>query len=1155
VSAGADHRSPLDERYELEDGSIFLTGLQAVLRGLLDQRRADATQGLRTAGFVSGYPGSPVAGFDKELIRQRRRLEELDVRHVPGVNEELAATAIAGSQLANSLPSETARYDGVLGLWYGKSPGLDRATDAIRHANFMGVGPTGGVVALVGDDPGAKSSSIPSASETLLAAALVPTLAPGTVQEVLDYTRHGFRLSRASGLWCGLKLVADVADAVGTAHVGREADDGELPTLDGNAGLYRHQVTGRLLTPWTLALERDLHAVRLELARRYAAAHELNRITLEPARPRLGLMAAGKAYHELRDALGLLGLDDRELASAGVRILQMGLLFPLEPAIVQRFAEGLDEIIVVEEKQEFLESAVRDALYGGPSQPRVIGKRDAHGAPLLPPHGELTAGHIAAALGRLLAVRLARPDLAEPLRSLEGRDARPAPAAPARVPFYCSGCPHNRSTQSDPETLVGAGTGCHAMVFMMDGRVVGDILGMTQMGGEGALWVGLEPFIERRHMVQNLGDGTFFHSGQLAVRFAVASKANITFKVLFNRTVAMTGGQDAQGAVDIPELTRMLHAEGVSRIVVTAEDPHRYKRATLASGTEVRRRERLAETERELREVPGVTVLIHDQQCAAEKRRLRKRGRLPAAPRRVVINERVCEGCGDCGRRSNCISLRPVETEFGRKTQIDQPSCNQDESCLEGDCPSFLVVRPGTRVTPDAAPTPPAVPEPAPRVRADSFTARLVGIGGTGVVTVAQVLGMAAQLDGYAVRGLDQTGLAQKGGPVISDVRLSRDVEEGAGKAVDGSADLLLAFDVVGAAARKALLAADPARTILVLSTSAIPTGPMAVDVAAPTLDANDIGDELEAFALDAVRIDAETIALRLFGHSMQANILALGAAYQAGAIPVSRAALRQAIDVNSVSAADNLAAFEWGRVAVASPGALPAPSNGAAPPLEREAAAMLDGVDADGELRRLLQVRVPDLVAYQSRRYARSYLETIAQIRALEEERLPGRNELAEAAARGLHKLMAYKDESEVARLHLDPALRAQLRERYGADAKVGLQLHPPALRALGLRRKVTLGRWFDPMLVALRFGRRLRGTPLDPFRHAKVRRVERALIREYRDALLNTAGRLTPANHEQAVALAELPDMVRGYEELKLANVARYRKALETASRAIAG
>ncbi|HLM09302.1 MAG TPA: indolepyruvate ferredoxin oxidoreductase family protein, partial [Thermoleophilaceae bacterium] len=1035
--------------------------------------------------------------------------------------------------------------------------------DSLRHGNFVGVSRTGGGLAIVGDDPGCKSSTIPSASESLLASLQMPVFFPGNVQEVLDLGLHALACSRASGLWSGFKIVTSVADALGTATVAPDRVMPLMPTVEWNGKPYEHVPNGNLLAPASLEMERTLFGPRTELALLYARENGLNRI--EGAQSAwLGIVVPGKTYYDLMHALRELGLDGSGLERAGIRILKLGMISPLEPQIAREFARGLDEVLVAEEKGPFVETLLKDALYGTADAPRILGKRDERGEPLLPRELDLDADLIGRALAARLEARGVRIDSVEArLRKLAEIHGRPAELPMAqRTPFFCSGCPHNSSVKAPEGTLVGGGIGCHTMVLLNpEGK--GDITGITQMGGEGAQWIGMAPFTDDSHLVQNLGDGTFHHSGSLAVRAAVAAGVNITYKLLYNEHVAMTGGQAIEGQLSVPDLTRWLELEGVRRIIVTTEDTSRYRGVELASIAEVRDRKDLLGSQQELAAVEGVTVLIHDQECAAELRRKRKRGKAAEPRERVWINERVCEGCGDCGQKSNCLSVVPVETEFGRKTQIHQASCNKDLSCLEGDCPSFLTVVPGEKAKHRTPTLDIDLPEPERLVRDEEFGVRMMGIGGTGVVTVNQVLGMAALLDGLHVSGLDQTGLSQKGGPVISDLRITREPLPAASKMPAGSVDLYLGFDLLGAGSEKNLLTADRERTVAVVSTSAVPTGRMVIDVnerfpeLAAQLDKIDAATRSE----HNLYLDAQQLSERLFGDHMMTNTLALGAAFQRGMLPVSRDALEDAIRLNGAAVEKNLAAFAWGRAVVAAPDAVAAATRDpevveAVRQLSASERELVDlAVDGDrGELRRLVEVRVPELVAYQDEAYARRYAETVRRVHVAEQERAPGHSELAEAVARHLFKLMAYKDEYEVARLHLDAVEQAKMQAEFGEDAKVYFMLHPPLLRAMGLDRKLKLGGWFVPGFRALRRMRRLRGTALDPFGKAEVRRVERELVGEYEGLVDEALQRLTPDTHASAVELLELPDVVRGYEEIKLRNVALFRKRAAAIRRRLA-
>ncbi len=1138
----------LDAKFRLEEGVIFLSGIQALVRLPLDQHRADKRRGLNTATLISGYRGSPLGGLDLTLERNPDLLREHNVVFVSGVNEDLGATAVYGSQLANLFPQP--KYDGVLGMWYGKGPGVDRTGDIFKHANFAGVSRHGGVLALGGDDPLSKSSTIPSHSEIAFYDALFPVVFPGTVQEILDLGRLGFELSRYSGLWVGFKIVTNVADEVGTAEVAPDrvliADPGFL--YDGRP--WQQRQNPLLLPPWGLETEREIHYGRLEAAKAFAAANRLNRITVPTPDAWLGIAAPGKTYYDVREALAELGLDDAALRRHGIRLLKLGLLFPMEPGIVREFARGLEELLVVEEKRAFCELFIREILYNQAERPRVVGKYDLEGRPLVPADAELDADRIAQIVATRLERKIHLDSITARVALLEALRQRPAPLTLARQPYFCSGCPHNRSTVLPEGSIAAAGIGCHGMALLMDRRT----MGLTHMGGEGAQWVGMAPFSNMKHIFQNLGDGTFFHSGSLAIRQAVAAGTNLTYKILYNSAVAMTGGQDAAGAMPVPELTRSLHAEGVKRIIVMTDEPDKYpKDVQWAPGVEVWHRDRLDEAQRTLRDVPGVTALVYDQRCAAEKRRLRKRGRLPDPAMRVFINEDVCEGCGDCGVKSNCLSVHPVETEFGRKTQIHQSSCNKDYSCLQGDCPSFLTVvplgEPGKKER-KIFKVERELPEPQRRVPGDA-NVFMMGIGGTGVVTVNQVLGTAALLDGRQIRGLDQTGLSQKGGPVVSHLKIVSAAQEVSNKIAAGEADAYVGFDILVATAPQNLTQARPDRTIAIVSTSEVPTGAMVTHTDVEFPEGSELLTAINRVTRkdENVYLDALGLAEMLFDDHMASNMIVFGAAYQAGAIPVSAAAIEEAILLNGVSVPMNTHAFRAGRLLVADPAWVETLSKRRVGAIEArreltaEARRLVERVGVAGELERLLELRVPELIAYQNAAYAREYVDLVRRVQDAERSAVPGETRLSEGVARHLFKLMAYKDEYEVARLHLKTDVARALEAEFPGGVTLHYNLHPPILRSLGWKQKIRFGTWFDGVFRLLHAMKGLRGTALDPFGRAKVRRVERQLVGEYRTLIEKALVGLGPESYESAVKLANLPDVIRGYEEVKLRNVERFR------------
>jgi indolepyruvate ferredoxin oxidoreductase len=1149
--------SGVNDRYTAETGDVQMTGVQALARLPMNVRRADRSQGRDTAVFISGYEGSPLGGYDLELQRHQRLLDEYDVVFRPGVNEELAATSVQGAQLAAD--SADARVEGVTGFWYGKSPGLDRASDALRHANLMGTHPRGGAVALVGDDPSAKSSTVPGASEVLLADLGMPVLYPADSQDVLDLGTHAVAMSRLCGLWVALKIVTNVADGIGKVRVDSHRIIPVLPEVMWRGVRFEHRLNARMLQPALSDMEQSREGIRLDAARAYAQANGLNRVETFGAAPTVGIVAAGKTYLDVRQALDILGLDDAEMQARGVRLLRLAMIHPLIPAEITEFAAGLGEIIVVEEKRGFLESAVKQILYGTADAPRVMGKTTPEGTALFAADGELDADLIAAGLARHLGTL---PGFATVTAWQAARAARRTfallPLA-ARTPYFCSGCPHNSSTKVPDGSVVGGGIGCHALVLMMSPDSVGDVLGLTQMGGEGAQWIGMAPFLRtHKHLLQNIGDGTFHHSGSLAVRAAVAAGVDVTYKLLYNSAVAMTGGQQAVGAMSIPALTAMLTAEGVRRIIVTTDEVKRYRGVRLAPTVEVWHRDRLVEAQEVLSRVGGVTVLIHDQECATELRRKRKRGLAPDPVQRVMINERVCEGCGDCGQKSNCLSVQPVDTDFGRKTTIDQSSCNKDYSCLAGDCPSFLTVVPNAEQGKTSRPLAPALSadansEPAPTFDLDAatHTTRITGVGGSGVVTLSQILTAAAMFAGREVRSLDQTGLAQKGGAVVSDVKISATAIEQSNKAATGECDLYLGCDLLVAADAKNLAVTDPARTVAVVSTTKVPTGTMVVDTSVGFPDVEATAGRIR----DATRggqsifVDARRLSVTLLGTDQFANMFLTGVAFQAGALPLPAQAVEQAIELNGVQVEKNLQAFRRGRQYVADPVAFA--SAVAALTVEAPVRKLTAGerrlIDAVGAARGsaledLVTTRVPDLVDYQSLAYARAYAEFVARVREAEQRRVVGTG-LSEAVARYLHKLMAYKDEYEVARLSLGPQTEAAVRAEFGPGAKVSYRLHPPVLRAIGMKNKLSLGPWFRPVFTGLRTLKFLRGTPADPFGFTRVRRTERELIGEYRTMIEGLLATLSEESHARCIELASLPDMVRGYEDIKLANVSKYR------------
>ncbi|MDI9941064.1 indolepyruvate ferredoxin oxidoreductase family protein [Rhodococcus sp. IEGM 1351] len=1141
--------SPIELRYNGYDEGVHLTGIQAIVRAIAERRRTDIRAGLHTAGFISGYPGSPLGGLDVEIDRQHELLEPLAVVHQHGVNEELAATAVFGSQLVEGRPE--AEVDGVTGWWYGKAPGLDRAADALRHANYAGTGAHSGAVVLVGDDPSSKSSTLPCASEHTLQDLALPVLFPGSVADVLELAHHAVELSRMTGVWVALKIVTDVADGSETVFVPKFGPP-TAPT-GSETITYTPRADGHLLPPYTIDAEKTLHTTRLAAVRAYLRVNGINRVTVRGDNDWLGVVAAGKTYHNLLQGLRDSGLHEDELREAGIRLLELRAPWPLHPEQIREFADGLDRVLVVEEKRAFVEPEISRALYPMANRPQLLGKNDLDGLPLVPEYGVLDAAQLARYVldqaherGVLARVQAHRPGLL-------GKNLNLA-VVPSRTPYFCSGCPHNRSTQVPEGQLVGAGIGCHLMVAGMDERF-GEITGNTVMGGEGAQWVGMSPFLRPVPFTQNVGDGTFFHSGQLALRQAVASGATVTYKLLFNDAIAMTGGGAPAGTMAVPELTRLLELEGVKRTIVTTEDLSRYKRVKLAKNASVWHRDKLERAQQELGEIAGVTVLIHDQECTAQKRRRLRRTRSAKPEPVIVINERVCEGCGDCSVQSNCLSLRPVDTPFGQKTQIHQSSCNKDLSCIRGNCPSFVTVTPKqhpARPAATRASTPPPTTEPSRRSIGpkDTYAIRMTGIGGTGVVTVNQVLATAALLDGLKTSALDQTGTAQKGGPVISDVIIGHQVPDG-NKVSHSRCDALLAFDAVVALAPATLATLDANHTRAVINTDVTPTGQMASSPHAALDGIADFEQQVRRLlpAERAHYVAASQISEYLLRNHVLTNVVLLGAAYQRGLIPISSAAIRNAFELNGSAVAANLTAFEWGRATVEHPQMVAetvADRRKEQQVIDRRADRIRRKVTVSEQLPPIVADLATDLVEFHSARVAASFVGFLERVQQAESARLPGNQTFTTTVARYLHKLTAYKDEYEVARLHLT-GLAAVVETAGGTPARVAWNLHPPILKSVGVDHKIQFGAWFTPGFRTLYALRRLRGTALDPFGRDRVRKTERSLIDEYRAIVTELVDVLDENTLDTCIRVASLPDMVRGYDDVKLANVERYHAELD--------
>src|SRR5579872_2330620 len=1102
----------LDQKYTADTGHIFLTGIQALVRLPMAQIRRDRAAGLNTAGFISGYRGSPLGGYDQQLFAARKHLEQYNVKFQPGVNEDLAATAIWGSQQLNL--SKGAKYDGVVGIWYGKGPGVDRCGDVFRHANAAGSAKNGGVLCLAGDDHGAKSSTVPHQSDHAFISALMPYLYPSSVHEMIEMGLLGIAMSRYSGCWVGMKVITEVVETTAEIDLTDEMKpfiipaDFELPP-------------GGLNLRWPD--DRFAQDLRLEDYKGYAAiafarANNVNRITMDSPKARFGIMASGKSYEDVRQALRELGITEQVAARIGLRLYKVGMPWPLEPEGVRNFAVGLEEILIVEERREIIENQVKQELFNWRDdvRPRIVGKMDSHDKRFLPFAEEMSVSRVATSItDRLLAMEI-DPEIAAFLRAtadwFHGREASQVQAiAPVvRTPYFCSGCPHNTSTKVPEGSRAMAGIGCHFMSLWMDRNTET----FTHMGGEGVPWVGIAPFTKEKHIFANIGDGTYFHSGSLAIRQAVASKANITYKILYNDAVAMTGGQHVDGDLSPQQITFQLHSEGVREIYLVSENPNAYPAHTIAPGTKLEHRDQLDAVMKACRETPGCSAIVFVQTCAAEKRRRRKRGIMEDPSRRVMINAAVCEGCGDCSVQSNCISVEPLETEFGRKRTINQSSCNKDYSCVKGFCPSFVTVDGGTlrkRAPVDLAAIG-ELPEPATRPSLDrTYNIAVGGVGGTGVLTIGALLGMASHIEGHASMILDMSGLAQKGGAVLSHVRLSQNTDDvTCSRIVTGTADLVIAADEVVAASKETITLCESSRTTGVINNHVIPTADFILNRDF-NFQSRKVNHVLEtALRRDSSFVDFTTPAETLLGDAIATNVMMMGYAYQKGLLPLSAEAIEQAIEVNGVAIKMNTQAFRLGRLAAADPSRIDAMMEGHD---ERTAPKTLGDMSLD----ELIAHRSAHLTGYQNAALAERYRSLVKQVRDAALDRGFG-EELPRAVAINYAKLLAYKDEYEVARLYTDGKFEQQLRDHFDGDFKFSFNLAPPLLGgakdALGRPKKRAFGSWMMPGFRMLAKMRSLRGTPFDVFGYSRDRRLERDLIAGYEKDVAHILSVLSPLN-----------------------------------------
>jgi indolepyruvate ferredoxin oxidoreductase len=1127
----------LDDKYDLTQSHVLVTGYQALIRAVLMQKERDRRAGLNTGGFLTGYRGSPLGGLDQQFMRAGRELAAADVKFQPGLNEELAATALWGAQQAE-LRGE-GKFDGVFGLWYGKGPGVDRSGDVFRHANLAGTSKNGGVLALMGDDHTAESSTTAHQSEFHFVDVMMPILNPAGVQEIIDYAQYGWAMSRFTGTWTALKCMHETVESTGVVNGSLDRLNIVIP---GDFAMPEGGLNVRLVDT-ILGQEARLHDYKRDAMLAFVRANKLNKMITSGGRdPKIGIVTTGKAYLDVRQAFDELGLDELKCNDLGIRLFKIGCVWPIPHDELLDFAKGLDLIIVVEEKRSLIEVQVREELYGSANQPVCIGKKDEQGNWLFPVKGALDANDVAIAIGERVLKYGVNDELAANVARLKSAQHTLAETTDValRVPYFCSGCPHNSSTRVPDGSRAYAGIGCHFMSQWMDRKT----LGFTQMGGEGANWIGEAPFSKRDHVFQNLGDGTYNHSGYLAIRAAIASGVTMTYKILYNDAVAMTGGQHHEGSLTVPQIAAQVAAEGAKRVVVVTDEPYKYSKDTeWPRGLTVHHRDELDAVQRELAKVPGVTVLIYDQTCAAEKRRRRKRGTFPDPDKRVVINDLVCEGCGDCGIKSNCVSVQPLATEWGRKRTIDQSSCNKDYSCVNGFCPSFVTVHGAKLKKGEGIAEPadwPALPKPEVPLINHPYGIIVTGIGGTGIVTIGAIVGMAAHLEGKGVGVIDMAGLAQKGGAVFSHIRIANSPDDiHAIRVAAAGADLVLGGDIVVAGNKKVLGAIKPGNTHMIVNTAEFLPGDFTrnADFSLPTEKLKRAitglaGRDRSHF------IDASRLATALLGNSIGANMFMLGYAYQNGGLPLTPDAVEKAIEMNGEAVAMNIAAFRYGRRAAVDPQALEALI--APPPSEQN-----DSLRLSQSFGETVERRAAYLTAYQNARYARRYRVWVGRVLAAEAEKAPGQSALSEAVARYLFKLMAYKDEYEVARLYTDTSFVDRVKSTF-ADGNLRFEFHlaPPLLAkrdsVTGEPKKMSFGPWMMKVFAVLAKLKLLRGTPFDPFGYTQERRMERKLVADYQAMLETVMAELSPANYPTAVALASLPEKIRGFGPVKERSIA---------------
>ena len=1131
----------LSDKYERTDGRVYISGLQALVRLPLVQIRRDRAAGLNTAGFISGYRGSPLGMYDRELERADQVLQDHDVHFEPGINEDLAATAVWGTQQVAL--NDQANRDGVFGIWYGKGPGVDRSMDVLRHANAAGTSPHGGVLCIAGDDHGAKSSTLPHQADHNFMAAFMPVLYPAGVHEFVEYGLLGLAMSRYSGCWVGFKATSETVECSATVDLAREHLDIKIPT---DFDMPEEGLHIRWPDP-PRQVDHRLQRYKGFAAIAFARANHIDRVVWDSPNPRFGIMTSGKSYQDVRQALFELGIDKERAAEIGLRLYKVGMPWPLEPQGARAFCEGLEEVLVVEEKREMIEHQLKWQLFNWREEvrPTVVGKHDEQDHWMLPPENELSVGLIAHVIAERMAKLYDSKQIRQKLDYFKARELKLASfTAPIdRTPYYCSGCPHNTSTKLPEGSKAMGGIGCHYMSTIIDMERPTEFF--TQMGGEGTPWIGQCRYTDQNHIFANLGDGTYQHSGLLAIRAAVAANVNITYKILYNDAVAMTGGQGVDGGLTVEQIAAQVRAEGVENIVVLAEQPERFSGThAFPRRVKVLHRDELAPVQEHYRTLKGVSVIIYDQTCAAEKRRRRKRGLLEDPDLRVYINPAVCEGCGDCSVQSNCVSIEPLETEWGRKRQINQSSCNKDYSCLKGFCPSFVTVKGASlkKATVDMDTLSHAfddLPEPPPVALDDHYNIVVTGVGGTGVLTIGAILGMAAHIEGRQSLVSDMTGLAQKGGAVYSHVRIGRDFDTlRSSRIITGGADLLLACDGVVAASAPIMDLLSESRTAAVVNDN---VSPVADFVHHPNTDFRKVRllrtIESNVHRGHIYKVPATEFGKTLIGDTIGANMFMLGYAYQKGLIPLSAQSIAQAIRLNGVAVDTNIKVFTWGRHAAQDMDKFAGLVDGSAKtkPLESQ------------DLTSFINTRIAFLTDYQNKDYAQRYERLVGQVRQTAKNYGDKGDGLTKAVAHAYAKLLAYKDEYEVARLFARPEFKAGLRDQFDGDLTLEFHLAPPLLThtdpATGRPKKITFGPWIMTLFSALAKLKGLRGTRFDLFGRSDERRAERALIAEYEEDVARLLPQLTVANIDLVTEILALPDQIRGFGPIKLASMENYR------------